>query len=410
MFPLPSDYVTAQSAGSTFAADYYGRLNVSAESVADMFTERSRYYSMDSLNGRPAVGRAGVVREVRRFLGTYSGGRRFAELVSVDAQTDGEDGGRRVEINFGRDDAYDYDYEDDDDDGGPHLAVFVHAELTDPKRRSLAPLPFVQMFRVRCLRDRFEITITVVKTMATTVRPLLQQQHHQLQRRHRQPDDDHRGNDIASDCHPLGFSDSERVEKDYETTGGNFVQNTYGGYTKKLNAEAREFELWSDVTSPPYPMAQSTDDERESSEEGQHLNSSDESWSIREQYLAYHEKVKEFLGQSTVDRQPQHPCTEVIADDDVGPTDRLNVDRLDKSVTADQLYAAFSRYGKVLWVRVLPGGNRCDWSSGSGPPYHSARVCFDRIESVDRVMADYRGPGCTINGVRVSFSKSKSSQ
>lgn len=199
MFALPSDYVAAQDAGKAFAADYYGRLNTSAESVVAMFTQSSRYYSMDSLNGRPAVGLSDIFREVRRFLGTYSGGRRFASVVSVDAQIDSGDGGGggQTTRNFGRYDSDDTDNDDLDDHGAPYLAVFVRAEWTDTTRRSLAPLPFVQTFRVRWLTatvrgHRFKIDITVVKTMVATVQPLLHE--HQLQRRHRRLDANQRGN------------------------------------------------------------------------------------------------------------------------------------------------------------------------------------------------------------------------
>lgn len=185
MFALPSGYVAAQEAGKTFAADYYGRLNASAESVVDMFSQRSRYYSMDSLNGRPAVGRSDIVREVRRFLGTYSGGRRSVCVVSVDAQIDADGhGGRPTEKNFGRYDSDDCsdNGSDPDDQDEPSLAVFVRAEWTDMARRTLAPMPFVQTFRVRCLRAavhgyRFKIDITVVKTMVATVQPPLQGRH-----------------------------------------------------------------------------------------------------------------------------------------------------------------------------------------------------------------------------------------
>ncbi|KAF0768260.1 RRM domain-containing protein [Aphis craccivora] len=102
MFALPSDYVIAQNAGKTFAADYYGRLSVSAESVTDLFTECSRYYSMDSLDGRPTVGRSGAIREVRRFLSTYSGFvSGFVKIVSVDEQTNGDEWAKK---NFGSND------------------------------------------------------------------------------------------------------------------------------------------------------------------------------------------------------------------------------------------------------------------------------------------------------------------
>lgn len=184
MFALPSDYVAAQDAGKSFAADYYGRLNSSAESVVDMFTQRSRYYSMDSLNGRPAVGRSDIVREVRRFLGTYSGGRRSVSVVSVDAQIDVGDGGQ-VTRNFGFGDSDDSDSDHFDD---PYLAVFVRAEWADTAGRSLPPLPFVQTFRVRCLRaavhgHRFKIVITVVKTMVAAVQPPLLRGHQPQRRR-----------------------------------------------------------------------------------------------------------------------------------------------------------------------------------------------------------------------------------
>uniref|UniRef100_A0A2S2PIM4 RRM domain-containing protein n=2 Tax=Schizaphis graminum TaxID=13262 RepID=A0A2S2PIM4_SCHGA len=135
-------------------------------------------------------------------------------------------------------------------------------------------------------------------------------------------------------------------------------------------------------------------------------------------YLDYQKMVKEFLaGSAAVDRQPSACETSAVNDDDddddhddVGPTDRLRVDRLNKSITADQLYAAFSRYGKVLWVRIFPGQYSRDLPSDPCYPYHSANVCFERTESVDEAMADHRGPGCTIGGVRVSFSRSRLGQ
>jgi len=167
--------------------------------------------------------------------------------------------------------------------------------------------------------------------------------------------------------------------------------------------QAREFELWS----PPNLAEQSTDDEQDLSEEG--ACDADERESIREQYLAYRSKVKAFLDEPMFDHRPTARASVVADDDDDDdsrPTDLLRVDRVDKSITADQLYAAFSRYGKVLWVRVLPGG----YSWPSVYPYNSARVCFDRTESVDRVLADHQGPGCTIKGVPVYFSKSKPGQ
>ncbi|XP_060863669.1 uncharacterized protein LOC132940212 [Metopolophium dirhodum] len=405
MFALPSGYVAAQEAGKTFAADYYGRLNASAESVVGMFSQRSRYYSMDSLNGRPAVGRADIVREVRRFLGTYSGGRRSVCVMSVDAQIDADGrGGRASEKDFDRydtddcsDDNCDLDDLDDlDDHDEPSLAVFVRAEWTDMARRSLEPMPFVQTFRVRCLRAavhgyRFKIDITIVKTMVATVQPPLQGQHS-----HRRMDANHNH----------GFSNSECGDDNYRTPiSGQFQQETYAGYTKRLNAEAREFELWS----PPNLAEQSTDDEQELSEEG--ACDAEERESTREHYLAYRNKVKVFLEEPMFDLQPSTRASVDDDDDDdedSRPTDLLRVDRLDKSVTADQLYAAFSRYGKVQWVRVFPGGY--SWPSGCVYPYHSARVCFDRTESVDRVLADHQSSGCTIKGVPVNFSKSKPGQ
>lgn len=167
--------------------------------------------------------------------------------------------------------------------------------------------------------------------------------------------------------------------------------------------QAREFELWS----PPNLAEQSTDDELELSEEGG--CDEDEQESIREQHLAYRNKVKAFLDEPMFDHQPSTRSSVVADDDDDShPTDLLRVDRLDKSITADQLYAAFGRYGKVLWVRVFPGGYT--WPPGSVYPYHSALVCFDRTESVDRVLADHQGSGCTIKGVLVHFSKSKPGQ
>jgi len=135
----------------------------------------------------------------------------------------------------------------------------------------------------------------------------------------------------------------------------------------------------------------------------------DDRESIREQYLAYRNKVKAFLEEPMFEHQPSTRASVVPDDDDDSrPTNLLRVDRLDKSVTADQLYSAFSRYGKVQWVRVFPGGY--SWTSGSVYPYHSARICFDRTESVDRVLADHQGTGCTIKGVLVNFSKSKPGQ
>lgn len=203
MFALPSDYVAAQDAGKSFAADYYGRLNASAESVVDMFTQRSRYYSMDSLNGRPAVGRADIVRELRRFLRTYSAGRRFVSVVSVDAQIDVGDGGQATR-NFGRGDSDDSDNDEFDD---PYLAVFVRAEWADTARGSSAPLPFVQTFRVRCLRaavhgHRFKIVITLVKTLVAAVQPLLQG-HQPQHRQRRRMDSDLSGNNII--IHRIGI-------------------------------------------------------------------------------------------------------------------------------------------------------------------------------------------------------------
>jgi len=104
----------------------------------------------------------------------------------------------------------------------------------------------------------------------------------------------------------------------------------------------------------------------------------------------------------------QPPTRASADDDDDFRTTNVRVDRLDNSVTADQLYAAFSHYGKVQWVRVFPGG--CRWSSSSVYPYNSARVCFDRIESVDRLLADHQGSGCTIKGFLVNFRRSKPGQ
>jgi len=161
--------------------------------------------------------------------------------------------------------------------------------------------------------------------------------------------------------------------------------------------------------SPPHLAAQSTDDELEPFEGGPYLNDADEDESIHEQYITYRDKVKSFLKEPMTDHLPSTGTANTTDDDDDDrPTDLLRVDRLDKSITADQLYAAFSRYGKVLWVRVLPGGY--NWPSGSVYPYHSARVRFERTESVDRAMADYQEPGCTINGGLVSFSKTKRGQ
>jgi len=173
--------------------------------------------------------------------------------------------------------------------------------------------------------------------------------------------------------------------------------------------QAREFELLSDTMLPPHLAAQSTDDELEPSDGGPYLNDVDENESIREQYITYRNKVKAFLEEPMTDYLPSTGTANTTDDDDDDrPTNLLRVDRLDKSITADQLYAAFNRYGKVQWVRVFPGGN--NWPSGSVYPYHSARVCFERTESVDKAMADYQEPGCTINGGLVTFNKSKPGQ
>jgi len=157
--------------------------------------------------------------------------------------------------------------------------------------------------------------------------------------------------------------------------------------------------------SPPHIETQSTDDEQELSDGG-----SDERESLREQYMTYRNKVKEFLEKPMTDHQSstRAAATGDDDDDDDPPTHLLRVDRVEKSITANQLLAAFSRYGKVQWVRVFPGGY--SWPSGSVYPYHSARICFDRTESVESVLADHQHPGCTINGVLVSFSKSKPGQ
>lgn len=78
-------------------------------------------------------------------------------------------------------------------------------------------------------------------------------------------------------------------------------------------------------------LSSTDDDEQESSEGGQlHSNPFDKWRSMREEFLAYLKKVDKFLEKSTVDSDDN-------INDDVGPTDRLRVDCLDKSITADQL-------------------------------------------------------------------------
>lgn len=159
MFVLPAGYATAQNAGSAFATGYYDRLNWSADSLPKMFATGARYYSMDSLDGQPAVGRADAARAARRFRDAHADdGRRSVQIASVDAQTDDpgdfvDDGG-------------------DDDDRRENVhwcAVFaVFAKWTD-RRRPIADVPFVQTFRVRRVdgprRRRFQILDTVVKVL-----------------------------------------------------------------------------------------------------------------------------------------------------------------------------------------------------------------------------------------------------
>lgn len=165
MFNLSSNagdyinYATVQQAGKMFASVYYGRLNAFAKSlpVNELFTERTRYYALDTLDGRPAVGRADAARAVNRFREMYGGERRFVLTASVDAQVDEDD------------------YNDENDNDATmngrvdRYNVFVQAEWTEkplPGRKP-AVVPFVQTFRVRHLSgSRFEIISTVVKTVS----------------------------------------------------------------------------------------------------------------------------------------------------------------------------------------------------------------------------------------------------
>lgn len=150
----------------------------------------------------------------------------------------------------------------------------------------------------------------------------------------------------------------------------------------------------------PPTLEFTTDDENELTEA--------EKSSAAQDFLAYQEQVKKFIEKQMIENPlPTITNTDISdgddGDDDDGlPTDRMRVGRLDRSITADQLYAAFGRYGKVRWVRVFPAE-----VSRSG---NTAHVCFEGTNSVDRVMDDHRGPGFTIKGVRVSFKRSKPGQ
>lgn len=150
-----TNYATVQQTGKLFVAMYYGRLNASTKSwsMDELLTERSQYYALDTLDGRPTVGRANVIRAINRFRDKYgstvTGKRRIVFPLSIDAQID----------------------EDDEHDGGRsahQYTVFVQAEWTE-EFRSDAPCAvtsFVQTFRVRHLCSdggRFEIINTVVK-------------------------------------------------------------------------------------------------------------------------------------------------------------------------------------------------------------------------------------------------------
>lgn len=156
------NYATVQQAGKMFVSIYYGRLNAFTKSpslfVNELFTERTRYYALDTLDGRPAVGRDDAARAVNRFCEMHGGEDRFVLTVSVDVQIDEDD------------------YADDSTKDGRvnRYNVFVQAEWTEKTLPGRTPsaVPFVQTFRVRHLNgSRFEIISTVVKTIN---KPLLQ--------------------------------------------------------------------------------------------------------------------------------------------------------------------------------------------------------------------------------------------
>lgn len=68
-----------------------------------------------------------------------------------------------------------------------------------------------------------------------------------------------------------------------------------------------------------------------------------------------------------------------------GPaTDRLCVDGLSGSAVADDLLAEYGRYGRVVSIRVAPGGSR---RLPGHRDSHRAVVRFESAAAVDRAVA-----------------------
>lgn len=136
----------------------------------------------------------------------------------------------------------------------------------------------------------------------------------------------------------------------------------------------------------------------------------DKNWELIEiERTAYFQKVKEFLessknsGIGDVSHKVTRPEIDVVepADYPGFVTDCVRVDGLPGSVTADNLYDAFGRFGRVIWARVAPSevvGRR-------HPNSYMAIVRFEQPSSVDRATTENSQFGFSIRCPRVSIRK-----
>lgn len=158
---------------------------------------------------------------------------------------------------------------------------------------------------------------------------------------------------------------------------------------------------------------------------------SNEMWPTKE-YLDYEKKVNDFLkgtneskkkptstkkqtnhGRRSMNQrrsgkfQKSHEYPADVPDD--FPTNTVCVDRLVASTTANQLQSAFTRYGNIKSVRMFSSDPSGRYLPGR-PIQHSANICFENFDSVEKIMSDNRSPGIKLNGNKLEFRKWKPSR
>lgn len=156
---------------------------------------------------------------------------------------------------------------------------------------------------------------------------------------------------------------------------------------------------------------------------------SSELWPTQE-YLDYEKKVNAFLKSHSEPKkstssmkssnyakkyhrksgkqQKSHEYTVDVEANDF-QTNTVYVDGLVASTTASQLQSALTPYGPVKSVRMF-SSDESGFYLPSKPIQHAAKIRFENIESVEKIMSDSRNSGFNFKGKKLGFRKSNPSR